>query len=223
MVSCNNDINNNDTNVRENYSLTEEELNEVILQTPPLLAPANYVKWVEDPKNGLRKEKEIKDIIFSLLYQPAEYIICEDRKKESISSEELKKELDDHSELEYYNLKIGAKDAGSELLKYKLSNGGEYTKRVDYYAFKFEKDIELVAGDDTIPCSIFHFERAFDVAPYSSFLIGFKIPAKCKNKDRTIIIEDKIFNKGIVKFLFSEKRINKLPKLEVEEIKHYQN
>lgn len=108
-------------------------------------------------------------------------------------------------------------------MKYDLGSGADYKGRVEYYAFKFEKDIIMVTGNDTIPCSIFHFERTFDVAPYSSFLLGFKIPVKDKRKDRTIIIDDQIFNKGTVKFLFSEKRISTLPKLEVEETENIQN
>lgn len=225
MLSCQNNIENNKDRdaVKDTYPMSEQELDALILETPPLLSPTNYVQWVEDPKNGLKKEKEIKDIVFNLLYQPAEYIICQDRKKESITSDELKKELDAHSELEYYNLKIAAKDANGELLKYNLDRGADYKERVDYYAFQFEKDIKLITGTDTIPCSIFHFERTYDVAPYSSFLFAFKIPAKSKGKDRTIIIDDKIFNKGTVKFFFSEKRIKTLPKLEVEEMKHLQN
>jgi len=223
MFNCQNSIEEKGFAVKENFFMSEEQLNEAILQTPKFLSPANYVNWVKDPKNGLQKEKQIKDLIFSLLYQPAEYVICQDRKKESISSEELKKELDAHSELEYYNLKIGAKDYNGELLKYDLESGHDYKERVEYYAFKFEKDIKMVVGIDTVPCSIFHFERTFDVAPYSSFLLGFKIPLKNKGKDRTIVIDDKIFNKGTVKFLFSEKRISTLPKLEVEEITNFQN
>ncbi len=223
MFNCTNNIDEKDIAVKENYLMSDEELNQAVLQTPKLLSPANYVNWVKDPKNGLQKEKEINDLIFSLLYQPAEYVISEDRKKENISAEELKTELDAHSELEYYNLKIGAKNYNGELLKYDLNNGHEYKDRVEYYAFKFEKDIMLIAGNDTLPCSIFHFERTFDVAPYSSFLLGFKIPSKDKNKDRSIVIDDKIFNKGTVKFFFSEKRIGTLPKLEVEETKQLQN
>lgn len=223
MFSCENNIEDKGFAIKENYFMSEQELNEVILETPKMLTPANYVTWVKEPKNGLQKEKEINDLVFSLLYQPAEYIICQDLKKENISSAELKKELEARSELEYYHLRIGAKDYNGELLKYDLGNGHEYTERVDYYAFKFEKDITLVAGTDTVSCSIFHYERTFDVAPYSSFLLAFKIPAKDKGKDRTIVIDDKIFNKGTVKFFFSEKRINTLPKLEVEEIKNFHN
>lgn len=58
MYSCQNNIDGKAVGIKENFVMNEEELNEAILQTPKSLTPANYVSWVKNSKNGLKKKKK---------------------------------------------------------------------------------------------------------------------------------------------------------------------
>ena len=75
-----------------------------------------------------------------------------------------------------------------------------------------QKDISLLDGKDTVPCDLYHFERAYDVSPSATILLGFTASKKTKN-DKTLIIYDRTFNKGTVKFLFKASELNNKPKL----------
>src|SRR5256885_770874 len=82
-----------------------------------------------------------------------------------------------------------------------ISSDEEYSDRVNYCAFKFQNDISLYDGKDSIPCSLFHFERAFDIVPYGKFILGFAKSNHPENAE-TFIVYDKIFHKGLIKFTF---------------------
>jgi hypothetical protein len=116
--------------------------------------------------------------------------------------------------MQYYNLRIELKDGTGELLKHGATSAADYKGRVNYFAFAMQNDIKLVEGDDTVPCLLFHYERAYDVAPYGTFLLAFPLPKNSKT-DRTLIFTDHGFNKGIIKFFYRGADINNQPQLEV--------
>lgn len=177
------------------------------------LVPAQYVRWVEDEQNGLKKEKTIDDIIFSAQYKPAQYVVCEEERKDSITGSEVQKKLGELGGMQYYDLKITLKSGQGELLKYNLSSAEQYQDRVNYFSFGMQKDIQLVDGNDTLPCLLYHYERVYDVAPYGTFILGFA-PGKNPKANKTLLLFDKGFNKGIVKLYFEEKDIEYVPQLQ---------
>jgi hypothetical protein len=177
------------------------------------LSPVNYVKWVEDAQNGLNKEKQIGEMIYSAQYKPYNYVICEQERQPTIADSTVRKDMSQLGNMQYFNLKISLGGGQGELLKYNLSSREEYDGRVNYFAFGMQKDIELVDGSDTLPCLLYHYERIYDVAPSATFLLGFA-PGKSSKSDRTLILFDKGFKKGIIKFYFEAKAINILPQLQ---------
>ena len=70
----------------------------------------------------------------------------------------------------------------------------------------------MLAGNDTLDCTLFHFERAYDIAPLATFLLGFP-KVKSKNSQRTFFFQDKVFNKGIIKFTYTSEELSQIPKL----------
>ena len=68
-----------------------------------------------------------------------------------------------------------------------------------YVSFKIFKDFKLLTNKgDTIQCIGAHFERTYDVAPYKRLLLYFSDINQ--NEEQYLIYNDKLFNKGIVKF-----------------------
>ncbi len=178
------------------------------------LTPREYVIWVRDKENHLVKEKNIDEIKFSSLYKPYNYIVCNEQKTEEIKSTTLSESIKQLEGMVYFDLKIAIEDGQGELLKHKLSSPQEYQNRVEYYAFKMQKDIDLVNGLDTIPCALFHFERTYDIAPYSNFILGFSAKdVKKMKKDFSLVFHDKVFGKGIIQFHYTKEELSNVPKL----------
>jgi hypothetical protein len=181
------------------------------------LAPREYVQWMQDPENGIKKEKTIDDVIFSALYKPSEYIICMEEKKDQLTDSLVKKRQEEFSDMEYFDLTIALESGQGELLKHGLTSIAQYDERVQYFAFEMQKDIKLVEDGDTIPCGLYHFERAYDVAPYSKFMLGFVKNKKTGSKERTLVFYDRVFNKGLIKFTYTDEDFNNIPKLKTDD------
>jgi len=200
--------------VKNNSSASIRALSKEVLyeRTQLVLSPGEYMKWVNNRENNLIMSKTIDDIHFSILYKPTEYIVCkelDDKEIDKDKYENIKAQLGD---LQYFDLRVQINDFNQEFLKYNLTSSAEYDRRVNYCAFQMQNDIKIIAGLDTISCSLFHFERAFDVVPYGQFILGFKKPTHSTGEE-TFVFYDKVFNKGIVKFTYDMPSLNHLPKL----------
>lgn len=178
-----------------------------------LLPVKNYVQWVQNTGNGFRKEKTIKDLTFSAQFKPYEYIVCLEEKRHELADSIVRKRVSELKDMQYYELRISSNKAGGELLKRELSSAQQYQERVNYFAFGMQRDIQLVEGTDTLPCVMYHFERSFDVSPESVFLLGFPIRNGETQEDKTLLVYDRTFNTGLIKFTFSKKALKNLPKL----------
>jgi hypothetical protein len=176
------------------------------------LNPPEYVVWCQDKENRLRKQKEMQDIIFTLQYKPAEYVLCMEQKPQTISAKDLQKQLKELEGSDYFDFSIGLSSGQGELLKYNVSSTDEYTKRLNYFAFDMQRDLKLLDGNDTLNCTLFHFERAYDVAPYSVFLVAFP-KTKNPHSEKTFIYPDKIYGKGMIKFTYTKEDLSQIPKL----------
>jgi len=181
-----------------------------------VVTPSEFVSWVKDPENGLVKTRQINDIQISLTYLPPAFMICNELKKENISKKELVELAIQYEDFEYYLLKIEALESGMELAKYQVSNRKEYEDRIKYYSFNMQNDliVKLETGEE-VPCELYHFERTYNITPYSSFLIGFSKEFMANSKERTIILEEKVFNKGTIKFKWNTAEMNNIPQIEV--------
>ena len=172
------------------------------------------MKWIQDPKNGLRKKKEMGDIDFYVQYKPYEYIVCMEERTGEIADSLMKRKRTELEGVQYYDLKILLNKKEGELLKFNLSSADQYNKRVKYFAFEMQNDIQLVEGNDTLPCVLYHFERTYDTSPSCTILLGFNMDKKSINKQKTLLVYDRTFNKGLLKFTFKENKFLNLPKLQ---------
>ena len=178
-----------------------------------VLDPAEYIEWMRNEDNGFRKEKTVDDLTFTVQYKTQEYIACIEQRGDPLPDSILKRKSKELEGMEYYDFKISMNDGAGELLKYKLETNQQYNDRVNYFAFGMQKDIVLMDGKDSIPCGLYHFERAYDVSPTAVVLLGFPASKK-NNSDKTLIVYDRTFNKGTLKFMFKANELNNKPKLQ---------
>ncbi len=208
IVSCNDNSRGNSAT-----QTTDVEALSGVSKNADILEPKAYVAWVQTLENGLKRDKAFEDITFSVQYKPLEYIVCMEERKIRIEDSIIKRKVNELSDMQYFDLKISLNEGSGELLKYKLSSPQQYSERVNYFAFGLQKDIVLVESNDTLPCALYHFERAYDAIPSSTFLLGFSLDKNKQSESKTIIIYDRTFNKGMIKIAFDKHNLQKIPKL----------
>lgn len=175
------------------------------------LSPLEYVSWVENPENGLRVSAATDDLVFTLQYQPIAYNVVREAKKPTLSKALLEQETRERDGLQYFMFRIAlANGQGGSLLKYKIREPGEFEQRVAYCASAMQGDFTLAAGTDTLPCLLFHFERIYDIAPYSTFLLGFQKPAG-PEQDLTLRYADKLFDLDPVSITIKAAALHSIP------------
>lgn len=209
FVSCSTSDN------KENLSQEDKEVENGYApsKSAELMDVRSYVQWVQNEENGFKKEKVIDDFTFAVQFKPFEYIVCLEEKKDELHDTAVKKKILELNAMQYYDLKISLTEGEGELLKHKLNSAQQYNDRVNYFAFGMQKDIQLVEGKDTISCELYHFERSFDASPASVILLGFPISDKNISDEKTLLVYDRTFNTGLVKFTFNKKDLKNLPKL----------
>ncbi len=209
LFSCNNN------NSIKNSSMNPKDFenSKSVPQNTKVLDPKSYMAWVRDGDNGLKRDKTVGEITFSIQYKPLEYIVCLEEKKDKIAESLVQQKVSELSDMQYFDLSISLNEGRRELLKYQLSSPQQYNERVNYFAFAMQKDIVLVQGDDTLPCVLYHFERAYDVTPSSTFLLGFSLNRHAHFEDKTLILYDKTFDKGTIKIAFDKDEFTKIPRL----------
>lgn len=180
---------------------------------PPTLLPSNYVQWVKNPENGLRQSKIIKELEFTAQYKPLDFIVAQEERTNTLSKELLqhrKKELG--KDYLYYNFRIKNTKGQLSPVGSGAYSEGQYQRRLAYFTFDMQRDLHLLHGQDTLPCTLFQFVRSYDVAPYVEFALGFKKETQTVlNQDITFVFEDPLLGIGTVKLLFDASNFKNIP------------
>ena len=176
------------------------------------LKPSEFVKWVKS--SHLKKTKSIQEIEYSLNYLPTEYLVFNELKTNKVSSTQLESVSESYNDMEYYELRLRV-PTGLEVAKYKLGSSS-YEDRIKYLSFELQNDIKaVIETSEEVKCVLSHFERTYNVSPYTTILLGFPKDNLAEAKERTIVLEDKIFGNGIIKFHWTKEQINNIPKVEL--------
>lgn len=189
-----------------------ESLNEISL------TPMDYLVWLDDVEhNTLIKKKTIGEFNYTLKYLPIEYMICNETKGKEISSTEEDALYEQYEGMHYFQLQIDIDGFTDEIAKFGLSDMQKYQQRIGYMAFDMQDDISgIVNNTNEISCKLYHFERTYGVAPYAKFLMAFsKEDMNDPVQNITIIFNDNLFNKGLLKFSWSIDQLLNVPKIQV--------
>lgn len=199
--------------MKEQLSEQTSETIELENYTKEKLSVQEFVTWCADKNNKLSKSKDISDIRFGLSYMPAESMAFLELRTEEYDYPKFQETCNHYSDMTYFNFRIEVIDGIGELLKYKLESPSQYEARVKYMSFEMQKDIYLVQGKDTLLPGLFQFERIFEVAPYSTVMFSFDNKKFNRNNEFTIVYNDKLFEKGFVKFNYKNKQLINVPNI----------
>jgi hypothetical protein len=188
------------------------------LPLPKKVGPAEYIQWINEPSRGMIKETVVNNIHFLVQYHPAAYEVLMGEGIHNLSADHFLKQVKKKEGMQYFMLKIETA-SGNDILKEGIARQEEYYGRLEYFSFQMQQDVFLKDGEDTLACKLFHYERNFEAAPYTTFMLGFKHAASEKegknnvvtSGNKTIIYKDRIFGAGDISLQISEKDLANIP------------
>ncbi|HXB11330.1 MAG TPA: hypothetical protein VNZ45_05045, partial [Bacteroidia bacterium] len=177
--------------------------------------PSEYVKYVENPKNGLKVKEDVNGVGYILQYEPVAYCVMLEKRSFTIPDDEFKKEYDRFKGLEHYTFRIDKTEMDS--LVNKLGDTSKYKKGVaEYFDFWIQKDIKMVMGNDTIPCSICQPDANTGMSQYYTFSLGFSYKNDPEAQtDRHIVFNNKILHTGNITLCVKGKYVKSIPVLKM--------
>lgn len=180
------------------------------------LSVNGFKSWSnKQDENVLVKKKKIKEFNYTLKYLPIDLMVLKELKGEIVSQQKMDSLRKDYEGMEYFELRIQIDDYNDEPAKYMLDNPTDYQTRIAYMAFTMQNDLMLVTETNKeVSCRLFHFERTYSVAPYCTFLMGFSKEEIGDEMGKTVVYNDNLFNKGLIKFNWTSATLNNLPKIE---------
>lgn len=160
-------------------------------------------KYFNLEKSGWKSSKytqKVDDIGFTATEVPLPYYILKEIGNENLFNIDSIHQANNRERIIEFEF---AQDDEKDLLKEDFT-GLNYKKSVEYMSFSIEKDFVVVTSkNDTIRCSGATFERNFKVAPYQKIILFFTGIAP--DEKIQLVYNDKLFNKGTLKFKFEEK------------------
>ena len=161
-------------------------------------------------ENGLKKIETIGDYEFTIQYKPVDYVALVEGRNLNVSQEDLDQKAEELADFQYYNFRIKT-NVATELLASNITEEDEYYGRLNYFVGHAQDDLQLYEGNDTIPCSLYLFERNYGLAPYNDIVIGFK--SSNTTDDKTIVFNDRVLGVGPVKFKIKSNDLANIPNL----------
>lgn len=178
------------------------------------LAPADYVAWVNDASNGLYKEKQVQPLTVSAVYKPIPYVIANEKRSNQIDPTEYQQRKEELAGMQYVTLKLGIIGEQKDITNYEVQTDADLQERLSYLSFAMQKDIQLIDGQDTLACALYHFERSYDLTPQRTFVLGFEKKSTLAT-DKTLVLNLPYFNTGPIKLAFKANDLQAIPELKL--------
>lgn len=174
----------------------------------------SYIKYVNNPDNGLLKKVEVGNFKIEVQLRPIEYLTIQEIGIEGLTKENFEARVKDNDQ-EFFLLRIGSKDNKSDALNNGVTEQREYFERIGYLIASIDKDIYVVEGEDTLRCAMHHFERSYHLASYHNILLAFDRPKDKKiiSEDQLFVYDDNILGIGKLNIKFEKSAIKNIPNI----------
>lgn len=143
-------------------------------------SPKEYMAWIQDPSNGLRKRVDHQGFTVEIQYKPTDYMFLTNPGADISDREAL-------DSIQYYNLSL---QVSKEFCQQMETN----SKLRDYLSYGFQNDIYIQQGNDSLPCVLFHYERTLSMKCVASYILGFKKSKGEEDKKRCMYITPTFFS-----------------------------
>jgi hypothetical protein len=178
-----------------------------------------YIKWINDPENGLVQSKYIEGVKLKARFLPAEYLAYKEMEGFQKKTEETRDSLIScYSKSKTFLLTIGVDDrkkkAEGDIMYKGVTEYDEYRTRSYTMNFDMEEYIKLKAGDQTFRPVLSTMENVYSLSSDRNIYLVFS-DDQAGNlflaKDLDLTFNDEIFSTGINHFIFNNRNLNKIP------------
>lgn len=185
--------------------------------------PVDYINWVNNPDNGLIVKHKSAEYSFSVQYRPSTLLALIETEPQYESQIIIDSVAQTFSGMQQFLFRVSLNSGSNDWLQASSQRFMDSEEQIKYLSFSMQNDFLLVKEQDTIDCTIFHFERDFGIRPFGTFLLGFPIDKSQILEIDTIkqiesfkvIYQDSAFDDKVVEFSFSSDDINKIPILKL--------
>lgn len=132
-----------------------------------------YIKWVRDTENQLHVKTSASNFVFDVQYQPADYILLQ-RAGGQIDKNRYASLREEVQSIQYYTLTISVADEKTDFIDFNVHDLSEKQRKLYYFSYEFQNDIQVMEDGKLLPCVLFHFERPVDLKPARTFVLGFE-------------------------------------------------
>lgn len=177
-----------------------------------MLNAPEYIHFITDSLNGLRKTVNHDRICLTVQFQPIDYL-CLLETTGNIHEMEINKLRAKYEGLTHFKFSIGSSDQETDPLKL-INNGMAYEDAIVYFAFDVKRDFCLVSNGDTLACVIHHFDRSYGLRPIIELVLGFpQTQMETLKEDMPIKLcfYDRLYGSGYNEFVFLKKDLIDLP------------
>ncbi len=173
-------------------------------------------EWINDPENGLVKERITGDIKIRAKYLPPEVLVYRELSRNPGYSQQEKDSL-----FAYYRytrtfiLEIGTAKKDEDIMFNKIHEVEEFQLRARQLNFYMGEYLSLMTGKKEYPPTLTNLENTYGMSTSRNIIVVFS-PENKKNElmeaDKlTLKFDDEIFSTGINHFVFNKKEIDNIP------------
>lgn len=176
------------------------------------LSVEDYIKFTSSVNSPLILEKEINDIKYSIKLITPELRAIQSGKSFK-SSYEINEEVKKLTNQINVTLLISDASKESHIVKQSVFDNKSFAKIIDYCSEKIYTDFYLIENGKKYFPSLVFLDPANSISPVIRISAAFNKVFN-PNLDLVFVFNDKIYDTGYLKFNYTNKVINTLPKLE---------
>ncbi len=183
------------------------------------LSYKDFIKYVNDPSNGLSHSKTINGLTCKTVYRPSEMLVWQELGGEKVDKNIIEGLQNKYNQQLYFKLSYSynSKDLLSQATSKKVFGG-----LVQTLSFSMHNYVSLITNTkDTLQLIDCHYLRLYELANNTEMLLVFD-KEKIKNKKvewLRLDLDDLGFGIGQLSYKFSTNSINKIPELKYTESK----
>jgi hypothetical protein len=176
-----------------------------------------FLKWLDNPKNGLVKKASANGFSFSLKYLPSEYLAYTEMTKgnDGKNREEFLNDFEGSISMLF---SIEHDIQGIDATNYDVQNMVGYKQRINELNFGLKEHLFIKGTDGKkIRPVLTTFENSYEIGGKKTFYVVFpKIPSiQQKTESVDIVFDDPFLDTGISHFVFKKQNIEQqIPTLE---------
>ncbi|SNZ01681.1 hypothetical protein [Flagellimonas pacifica] len=175
-----------------------------------------FLKWLDNPKNGLVKKASANGFSFSLKFLPSEYLAYTELKKGN-DEKGWNELLHDFESSMSVLFSIEHDMHGIDATNYDIQNMAAYKERINELNFGLKQHLFIKGSEGKkIRPVLTTFENNYEIGGKKTFYVVFPKTdeEQWKTESLDIVFDDPFLDTGISHFAFKKQHIDQIPTLE---------